>query len=85
MLGVERLTVLTANEDAPTTGWNRAGVAYPFLLIEPGLVICDERSYRTHTSLRHHGIEVVTVSCSELGRGRGGPRGVTCAIERDAA
>lgn len=53
------------------------------LCIAPGTVVTYERNYVTNDLLDRKGIKVLTIPSSELSRGRGGPRCMSCPVNRD--
>ena len=52
------------------------------LCIAPGTVITYERNYVSNELLDKKGIKVLTMPSAELSRGRGGPRCMSCPVNR---
>ncbi|WP_026460555.1 arginine deiminase [Schaalia suimastitidis] len=84
-LGLDSIRVLEPPFDSLTSEREQWNDGSNVLALAPGVVVTYQRNTATNEFLQDNGIEVVDVPGDELGRGRGGPRCMSCPIVRDEA
>jgi arginine deiminase len=83
-LQVDRVRVLKVSMDRRAAEREQWDDGNNFLAVSPGVVLGYECNTTTNHYLEDHGITVVPVVGEQLGRGRGGPRCLTCPVSREA-
>jgi arginine deiminase len=82
-MGIEKLRVIDTGLDPVTAEREQWDDGNNTLALAPGLVVAYERNSETNARLQDSGVEVLAISASELGTGRGGPRCMACPVARD--
>jgi arginine deiminase len=80
---IDRLRIIDTGLDPVTAEREQWDDGNNTLALAPRLCVAYERNVETNAQLERAGIEVVRISGSELGSGRGGPRCMSCPIERE--
>jgi len=83
LLGLDRVRTFEAGGDEVQAEREQWDDGNNLLALAPGVVIAYERNVDTNQRLRDQGVEVLTIPGFELGRGRGGPRCMSCPLARD--
>lgn len=83
-MGIERLRVIDTGLDPVTAEREQWDDGNNTLALAPGVVVGYERNVETNERLTAAGIEVLPITGSELGSGRGGPRCMSCPVLRGA-
>ena len=83
-LGIGNVTLIKCGSDSPIDAareqWSDGSNT---LAIAPGEVVVYGRNYVTNRILEENGVKIHTIPCSELSRGRGGPRCMSMPFVRD--
>jgi len=83
-LHLEQVTLIKCGSDSPIDAareqWSDGSNT---LAVAPGEVVVYGRNYVTNRILQDNGITIHTIPCSELSRGRGGPRCMSMPFVRE--
>ncbi|MDP3969069.1 MAG: arginine deiminase [Nocardioides sp.] len=82
-IGIDTLHQIDTGLDPVTAEREQWDDGNNTLAVAPRVAVAYERNTETNARLEDAGIEVVRISGSELGSGRGGPRCMSCPISRD--
>ncbi|MEP6650357.1 MAG: arginine deiminase [Lapillicoccus sp.] len=82
-MGIDTLRQIDTGLDPVTAEREQWDDGNNTLALAPRVAVAYERNVETNERLREAGIDVIAISGSELGSGRGGPRCMSCPISRE--
>lgn len=84
-LGLDAVRVLQTRQSTYASEREQWNDGCNLLAVAPGSVVAYEVNENSNRMLEDNGIEVLRIRGDQLGRGRGGPRCMSCPVERAAA
>ena len=82
-MGIDHLRIIDTGLDPVTAEREQWDDGNNTLAIAPRVCVAYERNVETNARLEASGVEVIAIAGSELGSGRGGPRCMSCPVDRE--